>query len=200
MLEVAREYDAEIRINPLKPTENHHKNLFQTTEQFYSTFNYLIKNTNPVVLGEPLLAASCNYRGDGCPCGITSMRINSKTPEGKVPVTPCVYLHAFKFGDLLTQDIFEIVNSEPFQTMRKRNKKIPRQCKNLDCEFIDSCRGGCAARAFLINGTVESPDPYCIKIAQAKGIAIPEFPKKSPYHEGVRVHENYLCTYIGKPV
>ncbi|HLC77656.1 MAG TPA: radical SAM protein [Candidatus Nanoarchaeia archaeon] len=199
LIELAKEYDAEIRINPLKPTDSHHKKLFQTPEEFYKSFHYLIERTETAVLGESLLAALCEYNGGGCPCGTTSMRVHSKTPEGKVPVSPCVYLHDYKVGDLLKEDIFDIVNSEQFQAMRKRNAEIPTECHNLGCEYINSCKGGCAARTYLVNGSIDSADPYCIKKLELEGVKLPKFPSRKPSHKGIRVHENYLCTYIGDP-
>ena len=200
LLALAQKYDAEIRINPLKPTDLHHQKLFQTPEQFYDSFHFLINRTEPAVLGEPLLAALCRHENRGCPCGTTSMRIHSKTLEGRVPVSPCVYLHALKVGDLLQDDIFDIVNSDSFQAMRLRTRDIPSACHNLQCEYLTSCRGGCAARALLVNGVLDSPDPYCIKQIEHQGITLPIFPQKIPHHNGLRVHENYLCTYIREPI
>lgn len=54
------------------------------------------------------------------------MRINSITPDGKIPVSPCVYMHDYRVGDLLKDDIFDIVNSEQFKAfkIRKENYRI----------------------------------------------------------------------------
>lgn len=60
-----------------------------------------------------------------------------------------------------------------------------------------SCRGGCAARALLVNGSLDSRDPYCpddatlVELAQAMP---PQELRISP--DRIRVHEKYLCTVI----
>jgi len=110
LVELAKDFDSEIRINTLKPTEKHHNELFPNSKQFYTSSHLLMSKTKPVVIGESLLASLCGQEAHGCPCGVNSMRIHSKTPEGTVPISPCVYLHALKVGDLLKDDIFEIVN------------------------------------------------------------------------------------------
>ena len=81
-------------------------------------------------------------------CGIYSMRINSITPDGKIPVSPCVYMHDYRVGDLLKDDIFDIINSEQFKAFktRKDNYKNIEGCK--DCDKADICRGGCFAMAY----------------------------------------------------
>ncbi|HIE27151.1 TPA: SPASM domain-containing protein [Candidatus Poribacteria bacterium] len=185
----------------LKPTHPYHHNLCPTASRFFEAFSYLINKTTQVVMGESILAAICGVVSEGCPCGITSMRIHSKTIEGRIPVSPCVYLHDYKVGNLLTDDIFEIVNSPSFKAFRHRRKEIPKKCHELNCKYLESCRGGCAARAYLVNGDLNELDPYCPTIYEMSGFPLPEFPSSVVVgHEGTRVHENYLCTWIGKPI
>ncbi|MEM5808217.1 MAG: radical SAM protein [Candidatus Aenigmatarchaeota archaeon] len=44
------------------------------------------------------------------------------------------------------------------------------------------------------------PDPYSPKLARSMGTAAPTFPQNLPIgHDGMRVHENYLCTIIIAP-
>lgn len=76
------------------------------------------------------------------------MRINSITPDGKIPVSPCVYMHDYRVGDLLTDDIFDIVNSEQFNSfkIRKENYEKIEGCK--DCDKAEICRGECFAMAY----------------------------------------------------
>ena len=54
------------------------------------------------------------------------MRINSITPDGKIPVSPCVYMHDYRVGDLLTDDIFDIVNSEQFNSFKIRKENYEK--------------------------------------------------------------------------
>lgn len=198
-LEIAKKYDAEFRINTLKPIETHHFNQLPTPKQYFEVFKYLIDRTDQVVMGESILAALTGHSVYGCPCGTSSMRIHSKTPDGRVPVSPCVYLHNYKVGDMIKDDVFDIVNSSSFKEMRKHTREIPDACREKNCSLINVCRGGCAARSVLINKNLCLRDPYCPIDASESGVIIPQFPKVVVGHEGTRVHENYLCTWIGKP-
>ena len=93
VVEIARRYDAHIRINPLKPVEPRHMAVTPDARLFYEGFARLMNQCEQVDLGEPLLATVCGHPGKGCPCGRTSFRIHSITPDGRVPVSPCVYMH-----------------------------------------------------------------------------------------------------------
>ena len=97
---VARKHHAHVRINPLKPVQREHMASLPTPRMFYEGFSKLMNACEQVDLGEPLLATAAAHPGKGCPCGRTSFRIHSITPDGKVPVSPCVYLHDYKVGDL----------------------------------------------------------------------------------------------------
>lgn len=199
LLKLAKRRKAEIRINSLRPVLSEHIHLFPTPLQFYESFNYLIKNTSSIIVSEPLIAALCGIKVKGCPCGTFSMRIISKTKDGRVPVTPCVYLNSFAVGNILKEKIETICNSKLFKEIKNRNEKLPVFCREVNCEYSEVCRGGCAARAFLVSGDLNKPDPYCPKVLKQKGIDILDFPKIQVEKSGTRVHENYLCTWAGKP-
>ena len=49
-------------------------------------------------------------------------------------------------GDILTETIKSIVSGTVFSEFRQRKEKIPTLCHNMNCKFIESCRGGCTAR------------------------------------------------------
>lgn len=175
-----------------------------TVGQYYKGFSLLMSLTDQVDLGEPPLATVTNHEhAKGCPCERTSFRIHSITPNGKIPVSPCVYLHDYKVGDLVQDNLSDIIRSPQFKTLRRRNahpEAIPG-CE--DCPVIDKCRGGCAARSYLHNvhktGTrnLFVKDPYCpIEVAPDMN----SFPQKPTIDDSVTlVHRNYLCTWIGKP-
>ena len=127
------------------------------------------------------------------------MRINSITPDGKIPVSPCVYMHDYRVGDLLKDDIFDIINSEQFKAFktRKDNYKNIEGCK--DCDKAEICRGGCFAMAYTYKKCetgekdLYARDPFCFKdIDIENNINYKKSNKQL-------VHENYLCTWIGKP-
>ncbi len=198
-LELAVTYDTELRINTLKPIEPHHFDLLPETSKVYDAFKYLFENTNLITLGESVFAAQAGLPASGCACGLHSLRIQSKK-NNRVPVTPCVYL-SMDGGDILTQELDEIVNSETFKKFNERREYIPSKCREINCDILESCRGGCYARTVLMYEDTNYPDPYCPYAAKEKGIGLCSIPKvvKEDDSKGIRVHENYLCTWIGEP-
>ena len=207
LIEIAKAHDSHVRINPLKPVQKEHMATLPSRRMFYEGFSKLMNACNQVDLGEPLLATAAAHPGKGCPCGRTSFRIHSITPDGKVPVSPCVYLHDYKVGNLLTDDIFDIVNSPHFRTFRRRNgnPELVEGCAG--CSEIETCRGGCAARSYLHHlhehgeRSLFVKDPYCIVEAREEmGDEFPSFPQRPHVPEDkVMVHRDYLCTWIGEP-
>ncbi len=198
-LELATRLDAELRINLLKPVEKHHFQLLPDIYQVYNAFNYLFENTDLITLSEPILAVQAGIAAQGCHCGIDSFRIQSKI-NGRVPVTPCIYVD-LDGGDLLTSSIDEIVNSDVFKRFNQRSEIYPSKCRQINCPVIDQCKGGCTARALLFTGEYDAPDPYCPYFATDTSAFNLHRPQKTEEDHGekIRVHENYLCTWIGSP-
>ncbi|WP_082393645.1 radical SAM/SPASM domain-containing protein [Nocardia arizonensis] len=204
LLDTARRYDAHVRINPLKPVEQAHMQSALSAEAYYEGFSHLMERCAPVDLGEPPLATVMGYSGaKGCPCGRTSFRIHSITPDGRIPVSPCVYLHDYKVGDLVVDELIDIINSPQFATFRRRtaNPDVIPTCSG--CGLIEACRGGCAGRAYLHHAhttgtrTLFAADPYCPRDIAPKN----RFPMNPTISSGQRlVHMDYLCTWIGKPL
>lgn len=207
LLEIARERRAHIRINPLKPVQVEHMASLPDARMFYEGFSRLMNECEQVDLGEPLLATAAGHPGKGCPCGRTSFRIHSITPDGRVPVSPCVYLHEYKVGDLLRDDAVDIVDSPQFRSFRRRTGSPEAVEGCAGCSFLETCRGGCAARSYLHHlfetgrRSLFVKDPYCLVDAQAElGEAFPSFPQRPHVRDDkVMVHRDYLCTWIGEP-
>jgi uncharacterized protein len=61
-------------------------------------------------------------------------------------------------GNLLTDDLLTIYNSEKMKKCRTRKQNIT-QC--LSCEFQEICGGGCAASAYYYQGDVNAPGYDC---------------------------------------
>lgn len=124
---ISKKYDSNIRFNLLKPIQSKHFELVPSKEQVLENYKYLFEKCDTVELSEPTLSSLVEHsKVQGCACGVYSMRINSITPDGKIPVSPCVYMHDYRVGDILTDDILDIVNSEQFRAFqtRKDNYKI----------------------------------------------------------------------------
>lgn len=203
IVEIARKYGANVRINTLKPVEAKHMETALPPEQFYKGFSLLMGLCLPLDLGEPPLATVTNFEhANGCPCGRTSFRIHSITPDGKIPVAPCVYLHDYKTGDLTKDSLFDIVRSQQFKTFRRRNARPEVVPGCADCSLLKSCRAGCASRSYLYNlhntgkRSLFVKDPYCPKDTYS-GEMFPQDPKLPD--DTRLVHRDYLCTWIGKP-
>jgi radical SAM protein with 4Fe4S-binding SPASM domain len=208
LLDLAIREHAIVRVNPIKPVEPRHLDVFPTVGQFYAGFHRLMARTEPLDLSEPVLAAATGYAVCGCPCGRMSLRINSITPDGRIPVSPCVYVHDYQTGDLLLDDLATIVRSGSFDAFRSRHahpEEIPG-CR--ECRFLPICRGGCAARSYYWNlhhtgrKTLLVKDPYCpadfLDSAEGRSLKLPNI--SHVVGETKLVHKDYLCTWIGRPI
>lgn len=201
LIKICKKFNCNLRFNTLKPTRTEMLKDVPTVDQFYDVYNYVLKLCDTIDMSEPVLAgASNNNKVHGCSCGITSMRINSITPTGEVPVSPCVYMHDFRTGDLLKDDIMDIINSEKFRKFKERSDNYKKIEGCNDCLKGDICRGGCFAMAYTYEKCVSNKkdlyarDPFCKKEYVLDGCKVSDTtPSKA------LVHENYLCTWIGKP-
>lgn len=205
LVKIAKKYGANVRINPIKPTEPKHMENALSIEQYYEGFSSLMSLCENVDLTEPPLAAITNFSGSKrCPCGRKSFRIHSITPDGKIPISPCVYLHDYKIGNLLEDELDDLIKTPQFQTFRRRNahpEAIP-ECK--DCKFLQTCGGGCASRAYLYNvhttgkRSLFVKDPFCPKDIEMNFAG--RFSQNPKMLENIHlVHRDYLCTWIGRP-
>jgi radical SAM protein with 4Fe4S-binding SPASM domain len=199
-LALTRLLGCEFRINTLKPVEPTLVEEMPTPEQFYDGFAFLMSRTHCITLGESCLTAFTEAGTEGCPCGTSSFRINAKTRDGRIPINPCVYAHEYRAGDLLVDDIFDIIASESFRAFGSRRREIPQACRNSGCEFLERCRGGCTARTYLTYGKLDAKDPYCPQAYLDRHGRRPALPLRPEIgcRDGFRVHDNYLCTWIGE--
>jgi radical SAM protein with 4Fe4S-binding SPASM domain len=204
LVSLAIAFEANIRINPIKPTMPEHLNVALPPELYYSGFSRLMEVCDPLDLGEPPVAAVTGFGGASrCPCGRSSFRIHSISPDGRIFVSPCVYLHDYKAPlDLLEHDLREIIECSQFRVFRQRHAN-PQEIEGCrGCPLLSSCGGGCAARSFLYarfresRMTFKSRDPYCPK----RFAGAHTFPREPLLVADQRlVHMDYLCTWIGRP-
>ncbi|HET7487029.1 MAG TPA: radical SAM protein [Acidimicrobiales bacterium] len=204
LVALARRHGANIRINPVKPVQPQHMDSALPPGQYYAGFSRLLELCRPIDLGEPPLAAATDFQGARrCPCGRTSFRIHSITPEGEIFVSPCVYLHDYKAPlDLLVHPLADIIASPQFRVFRQRNANPDHVAGCDGCPKLAQCGGGCAGRSYLYalheSGvrTFRARDPYC-PIREAPDLPFPQRPALES--ETRLVHMDYLCTWIGKP-
>jgi len=167
--EIAREYDAPLRLNVYQAVRSDRFAL--SYEEYWAGFQLLFDRTDVLAVGEPLVRALAGLPPRQGGCGIATIRV---TP--RATVQPCVYWpgHGSPLdvlldlgGEILTQDAFVDARS------------VPKACAL--CEYRPSCRGGCAGRRRLL-GQLDQPDPYCpiirgerrqlrIKLAEGRTLA-----------------------------
>ena len=107
----------------MKPLNSYQMKYVMSIEQFYNGFQYLMQHCDNVENGESVLRTALGINNTKrCPCGISSFRIHSITPDKKIFVSPCVYMHDYKSSkDLLTNELSDIINSDEFKVFRQRN-------------------------------------------------------------------------------
>jgi radical SAM protein with 4Fe4S-binding SPASM domain len=204
VVDLARRYDANVRINPVKPVQPQHMDIALPPDMYYAGFARLMELCRPIDLGEPPIAAVSDFQGaKRCPCGRTSFRIHSITPEGEIHVSPCVYLHDYKAPlDLLKHDLADIIRSPQFRVFRQRNANPDQVNGCAGCAKLAQCGGGCAGRSYLYAlhetgaRTFKARDPYC-PVREAPPQSFPQQPEL--LGETRLVHMDYLCTWIGRP-
>lgn len=204
LVALAKRYDGNVRINPMKPVQPEHMEVALPADMYYAGFARLLELCDPIDLGEPPLAAMTDYQAaKRCPCGRTSFRIHSITPDREIYISPCVYLHDYKAPlNILEHDLVEIINSPQFKVFRQRNAN-PEHIEGCSgCELASQCGGGCSGRSYLHHmhtageRSMRAKDPYCPKQV------LPEqpFPQRPVIQSEQRlVHMDYLCTWIGRP-
>jgi radical SAM protein with 4Fe4S-binding SPASM domain len=140
---------ADFRVNAYQPMYT--DEFLPTFEQYWDAYKILFDQSEIISVTEPLVNTFLGLNSlNGAPCGGRSMRV---TPDGKL--NACVY---WPDSDLTIDDLVEkneaVFDSPLFQKTRYR----PQFC--LNCEHVDNCGGGCAARRKL-RGQLEAPDEYC---------------------------------------
>jgi radical SAM protein with 4Fe4S-binding SPASM domain len=145
---VAKQFDAPLRVNVYQAVRSDVYAL--SYEEYWEGFRRLFEETDVIAIGEPLVRAMAGLPPRRGGCGVSTVRV---TPKGTTQ--PCVYWPGS--GEPLSDLIFagrDILNSTPFEQART----LPPICN--ECEFRDSCHGGCAGRRRL-QGALLQPDAYC---------------------------------------
>jgi len=92
----------------------------------------------------------------GCPAGRTTCGIDA---YGNV--YPCAYMHhdALISGNIRERSLLEIWRDGPVMKDIRNIGKLEGACGS--CAFLENCRGGCRAAAFLMHGSLSASDPLC---------------------------------------
>ena len=145
---VAKRFEAPLRVNVYQAVRSDIYAL--RYEEYWEGFRRLFEETDVIAIGEPLVRAMVGLPPLRGGCGVSTVRV---TPKGTTQ--PCVYWPGAgePLSDLISAGV-HILNSTPFEQART----LPQTCK--ECEFRDSCHGGCAGRRSL-QGALLEPDSYC---------------------------------------
>ena len=181
MLELSYKYKVNLRINIYKPVFTDKYKL--TYKQFWDTIKLLFLNSKIVSCSEPIINTILGIKilDGGSPCGISSIRVR---PDGIF--IPCVYWpHGdVKMENIKKEGIIALVKSKEL----KKIQIVPEDC--LDCEHIEICKGGCAARRYYTG--LDKPDEYCY----LKNDKTPPTLRYTFANCKDLVHSTYLCTII----
>lgn len=145
---VAKPFGAPLRVNVYQSVRS---DLYALSyEEYWEGFRHLFAETDVIAIGEPLVRAMAGLPPLQGGCGVSTVRV---TP--RATTQPCVYWPGLgePLSDLISAGI-DIVNSTPFEQARA----LPQTCG--ECEFRDSCHGGCSGRRRL-QGKLTEPDFYC---------------------------------------
>jgi len=145
---VAKRFDAPLRVNVYQAVRSDVYAL--SYEEYWEGFRRLFEQTDVIAIGEPLVRAMAGLPPLRGGCGVSTVRV---TPKGTTQ--PCVYWPGAgePLSDLISAGV-NVLSSTPFEQART----LPQTCQ--ECEFRDSCHGGCAGRRRL-QGALQQPDFYC---------------------------------------
>ncbi len=145
---VAKQFDAPLRVNVYQAVRSDVYAL--TYEEYWEGFRRLFEETDVIAIGEPLVRALVGLPPLRAGCGVSTIRV---TP--RATTQPCVYWPGpgEPLSDLISAGT-NILSSTPFEQART----LPKTCSQ--CDFRDSCHGGCAGRRSL-QGALLQPDSYC---------------------------------------
>ena len=145
---VAKQFDAPLRVNVYQAVRSDVYAL--SYEEYWEGFRRLFEETDVIAIGEPLVRALAGLPPLRDGCGVSTVRV---TP--RATTQPCVYWPGSgePLSDLISAGT-DILSSLPFEQART----LPEACH--ECEFRETCHGGCAGRRRLQDALLQ-PDFYC---------------------------------------
>jgi len=145
---VAKQFDAPLRVNVYQAVRSDTYAL--SYEEYWDGFRRLFEDTDVIAIGEPLVRAMAGLPPLRGGCGVSTVRV---TP--RATTQPCVYWPGSgePLSDLISAGA-GILSSISFEQART----LPQACNQ--CEFRESCHGGCSGRRRL-QGALLQPDCYC---------------------------------------
>jgi GeoRSP system SPASM domain protein len=93
------------------------------------------------------------FPGSGCQAANTLLYISPGLDVYPCPTMPV------RMGNLEQQPLMEIILSDGKKELRKRLLTSPETCRA--CSALDSCRGGCRGRTYVLKQSLIQQDPAC---------------------------------------
>lgn len=191
---ITRKYNADLRINLLKPINDSLVKMRPSYNQIHNFFLclddfYKVKHSNDIATLTPKSNVVHN-----CPCGKYSFSISAKKVDGTIQITPCVYMQKMSIGNILEDNLQDIFRSPLFMLYQTHKIGDKSRCYEFECKYINECLGGCLSYAIL-TGQKDSIDPRCPLLNHN---IFECFFEKSEQMPEDHVHSNYLCTWIGE--
>lgn len=92
----------------------------------------------------------------GCPAARTTCGIDARGN-----VYPCSYMvrEELRCGNVKNKTLLEIWSKSKVMKYIRTVEKITGKCSK--CKYLEICRGGCRAAAYLKNSKIDSSDPLC---------------------------------------
>ncbi len=162
---LADEYGATLRLTRLRPSGrgiNVWDELHPLPDQQRTLYDWLVAHGDRVLTGDSFFHLAAF--GQALPglnlCGAGRV-VCLIDPIGDVYACPFAIHSEFLAGNLLTDGGFQQVwqTSELFRDLRA--PQSGGACEQ--CNFYDSCRGGCMAAKFFTGLPLDGPDPECVR-------------------------------------
>ncbi len=191
---ITRKYNADLRINLLKPINDSLSKMEPSLEQIQDFFLWLddffyVKHSNDIATLTPKSNVVHN-----CPCGKYSFAISAKKIDGTIPITPCVYMQKMAIGNILEDNLEDLFKTPLFMLYKTHKVDNKSRCYEINCKHVDECSGGCLSYA-IMTGQKDAIDPRCPLLNQND---FEYFFDGSVKMNEEHVHSNYLCTWIGE--
>jgi len=190
LLEIAKKYDANWRINWFRCVGRGTADLRLSAERAWEVIGFLSDKVTFLTL-DSIFGAVLGIDSSPCPAGHHTARIHENMDVSAYPFLKGAEWYG---GNMLDESVtLQMVYDSPaFQKLRERKVDF---CEG--CEFQSVCQGGCVTRAALHNGSVNAVDDFCpiaagIDVEKMRMINI----RKG---KGDLVHDGYLCTTIVRP-
>lgn len=132
----------------------------QEWKDFYKRALEVRKNNPDITISfdDPIMHLLPDYNERplvrGSTCGKLSLNIHSNGD-----ITPCGFM-SVTIGNILKDDIIKLWKDSPVLNAL-RNPTPKGKCAS--CNIYENCLGGCKARAFIVAGDFNNPDPHCWK-------------------------------------